>query len=308
MTNEQILAEAAAVYDDVVEFRRHLHQFPELSFKEHKTAAYISSILTREGIEHSPIVGTGLLAKIEGEGDLKSAVVLRADIDALPIEEKTGLSFASQNSGIMHGCGHDMHTAVLLGALIVLNRNRAKIQGTLLGLFQPAEEINPGGALAIMNANPFEEYNIRAFLGEHIDTDLPAGTFGFKPNEYMASSDDILITVKGSGGHGAVPHLVQDPVVAAAAIVISLQQIVSRLSAPLTTSVVSIGKVAAEGTTNVIPDKVRMEALCALLAAIGVNVHRSISLGLLTMWLRDMGWSVRWSTTLVLRWFQTTNS
>lgn len=259
MTKEQILAQSEAIFKEVVEIRRHIHRHPELSFEEYKTSEYITSILEREGIEYKIIAKTGVLVKIEGKGDLKNAKVLRADLDALPIYEKTGLKYSSINGGVMHACGHDIHSAVLLGALTVLNRNRESIDGTLFGLFQPAEEVNPGGALAVLRENPFDGYSIKAFIGEHIDPSLPVGLFAFKGGEYMASSDDIMISVKGRGGHGAAPHKLNDPIVAAAAIVLALQQVVSRLNNPLNTSVVSIGKVVAEGATNIIPDEVKME-------------------------------------------------
>ena len=258
MDKQRILAKAADVASEAIEFRRHLHRNPELSFRETATADYIATILEKHGIAYSRIAGTGILAKIEGQGDLRKAVVLRADTDALPIEEATGLSFASCNSGVMHACGHDMHTAALLAALTVINGLRNELEGTLFGLFQPGEEINPGGASLVLKENPFKDYDVKAVIGEHVDPDLPTGMFGFREGKYMASSDELHITVMGEGGHAAMPQKLKDPVVAAAAMITALQQIVSRNDNPGMPTVLSIGRVIADGATNVIPDNVYM--------------------------------------------------
>ncbi len=235
-----------------VEFRRHLHTHPELSFEEYDTAAFISQALAKEGIEHRTIAGTGILAWIEGEGDLRDAVVLRADIDALPVEEQTSLEYASQNKGVMHACGHDIHAAVLYGVLCRLNHDR-NFHGTIFGLFQPGEECNPGGASLVLAENPFEGYNIRAVVGEHVEPQLEVGTMGMREGKYMASNDELRFSVTGRGGHAAMRQALVDPIAAAA-------ELIGRLICLNDDeSVVSIGKVEAAGATNVIPDKVYME-------------------------------------------------
>jgi amidohydrolase len=255
----KIIEQSEAIFPRVQTFRRHLHAHPELSFNETETQRYIMEALTAEGIACRPIAGTGVLARIEGTGDLGEAVVLRADIDALPVTEETGMDFASENRGIMHACGHDMHAAVLFGALVLLNRQRENIRGTVLGLFQPGEERNPGGASLVLAERPFDDYRIHAFIGEHTEPEMPTGMFGFREGKYMASSDELRITVHGKGGHAAMRELLTDPVAAAAEIITALLAIPAEnpdLSVP---SVVSIGRVEASGATNVVPDSVYLE-------------------------------------------------
>ncbi|MFI3319740.1 MAG: M20 family metallopeptidase [Rikenellaceae bacterium] len=237
---------------DAIEFRRHLHRHPELSFEEFETAKYISNALTELGIEHRTIAKTGILAKIEGRGDLKRAVVLRADIDALPVEEMTGLEYASQNKGVMHACGHDIHAAVLFGVLKELSQNPT-FEGTVLGLFQPGEERNPGGASYVLAEEPFADYDVVAVVGQHVEYMLPVGTLGFREGKYMASSDEIRFNVVGVGGHGAMRHKLKDPVQAAAVFLGKL------LSVNREDLVLSIGRFIAEGATNVIPKSVYLE-------------------------------------------------
>ncbi len=159
----------------------------------------------------------------------------------------------------MHACGHDVHTACLLGAMLVLKRMSERIEGTVFGLFQPGEELCPGGASLVLAEDPFRDYEVAAFVGEHVAAEIPAGRFGFRAGQYMASSDELRITVRGTGGHGALPHTLTDPVVAAAAIVTSLQQIVSRNADGTVPTVLSIGRLIADGATNIIPPTVEME-------------------------------------------------
>lgn len=256
---EELKAEARELHGRTVTFRRAIHEHPELSFAEHETARYVSGQLAAEGISFRPIAGTGILAKIEGRGDLSRCVVLRADMDALPIREQTGLPFASRNEGVMHACGHDMHTACLLGALILLNRRRSEIDGTVFGLFQPGEEVDPGGASLVLAEDPFRDYRVQAVVGEHVGAEIPLGQLGFRPGKYMASGDEVRITVRGRGGHGALPHNLNDPVVAAAALITALQQVVSRNIDSRVPSVLSFGRVIADGATNIIPSEVRLE-------------------------------------------------
>ena len=235
-----------------VEFRRHLHRHPELSFEEVQTAEYIEQCLTEAGISHSRIATTGVLAKIEGKGDLSKAVVLRADIDALPIEEQTGLEYASQSCGVMHACGHDIHAAVLYGVLLRLAEN-PDFEGTVFGVFQPGEECNPGGASKVLAEEPFKGYNVVAVIGEHTDSGLEVGEFGFCEGEFMAANDELRFRVRGKGGHGAMRAQLNDTVVAAAHLVTMLNAVNDE------NTVLSIGKVVADGATNVIPDEVYME-------------------------------------------------
>jgi amidohydrolase len=255
----RIMEQAEAIFPQVRAFRRHLHTHPELSFAETATQRYIMDALAAEGIDCRPIAGTGVLAKIEGNGDLSEAVVLRADIDALPVTEETGVDFASENKGVMHACGHDMHAAVLFGALMLLNRRKSDIRGTVFGLFQPGEERNPGGASLVLAEKPFEGYRIRAFIGEHTEPEMPTGVFGFRKGKYMASSDELRITVHGKGGHAAMRERLKDPVAAAAEIITAMLAIPAENPDKSVPSVVSIGKVVAGGATNVIPDSVYLE-------------------------------------------------
>lgn len=237
-----------------IDFRRHLHAHPELSFREHGTAAFISGQLTELGIEHRPVAGTGLLARIEGRGGRGDgrAVVLRADIDALPVAERTGLAYASQHEGVMHACGHDVHAAVLFGVLRQLAADPG-FTGTVLGLFQPGEECNPGGASLVLAEDPFAEYDVRAVVGEHVEPQLEVGTLGFRAGKYMASSDELRFRVHGAGGHGAMRQQLRDPVAAAAELVVRLLE----LNAP--ERVLSIGRMEAAGATNVVPDEAYLE-------------------------------------------------
>ena len=235
-----------------VEFRRQLHRHPELSFHEVQTAKYIEQCLDEAGISHSRIAETGVLAKIEGKGNLSRAVVLRADIDALPIEEQTGLEYASENGGVMHACGHDIHAAVLYGVLLRLAEKR-DFEGTIFGLFQPGEECNPGGASKVLAEQPFEGYNVVAVIGEHTDSGLEVGELGFCKGEFMAANDELRFWVRGKGGHAAMRDKLNDTVVAASHLITMLNAVNDE------NTVLSIGKIVADGATNVIPDEVYLE-------------------------------------------------
>ena len=235
-----------------IEFRRELHRHPELSFEEMQTAQYIEQSLAEAGISYSRIAGTGVLAKIEGKGDLSKAVVLRADIDALPVEEQTGLEYASEHKGVMHACGHDIHAAVVYGVLLRLAEKR-DFEGTIFGLFQPGEECNPGGASKVLAEEPFAGYDIVTVIGEHTDSGLEVGELGFCKGEFMAASDELRFWVRGKGGHAAMRQNLNDTVVAAAHLVTMLNAVNDE------NTVLSIGKVVADGATNVIPDEVYME-------------------------------------------------
>lgn len=235
-----------------VEFRRHLHRHPELSFREEQTARFIAGQLDRAGIAHRPIADTGILARIEGKGDPTQAVVLRADIDALPIAEEASVAWRSEHPGTMHACGHDLHAAVLYGTLLRLAA-RPDFEGTLFGLFQPGEELNPGGASQVLAEEPFAGYRIRAVIGSHVEPELPTGTLGFRPGKYMASNNEIRLRLEGRGGHAARREEHADTVSAAARLILDL----TALNTP--ERIVSIGRVEAPGATNVIPDRIYME-------------------------------------------------
>lgn len=227
------------------DFRRHLHSHPELSLEEHSTAAFISEQLSQLGIEHRPIAKTGVLARIEGKrGNLSRCVVLRADIDALPIAELTGIEWASQNEGVMHGCGHDCHVAVLYGVLKRLQAER-DFEGTLLAIFEPGNQ----GAKLVLEENPFKDYKVAAIIGEHVDADLEVGEIGFCPGKFLASTDELHFTVKGAGGHAAARNRIKDSVVAISDLIMRLNTFNSDVC------VVSVGKVVADGDVNVVPDQ-----------------------------------------------------
>ncbi len=237
---------------DGVTLRRVIHQNPELSFCEQQTARTISEALLEEGIESRPIAGSGLLVKIEGQGDLSRAVILRADIDALPIEEGNDLEFASTNRGVMHACGHDMHAGMLFEALKYLNGNRT-FEGTIFGVFQPGEELLPGGASLVLAENPFEGYNVVGAVAQHVEPDFEVGTVGFKAGKYMAASDEVRLYTTGQGGHAAMRSRIKDSVGA------TCEAIVELLALNDEDTVLSIGKIEAAGATNVIPKEVYAE-------------------------------------------------
>lgn len=260
---QTIVNEALGEFLHVMMWRRNLHQHPELSFEEYRTSKLVAEALQHEGIEYRSVAGTGILARIEGTarrpGCERDALVLRADMDALPITEATGAEFASVNKGVMHACGHDMHTAMLLGALKIINRYRDRFCGTVFGLFQPGEELNPGGASLVMKERPFDGYRVVAFVGQHVEPMLKTGTFGFRKGKYMASGDELRFRVNGVGGHAALREKIKDPVRAAAELVRLLYDIPSANPSPSLPTIVSIGRVEADGATNVVPDRTYME-------------------------------------------------
>ncbi len=257
---------------EIVAIRRHLHQYPELSLEEHETAAFICERLDEFGIPYqSGVAGNGVVAEVRGVGDTESGsgsgsgsgsqevVALRADIDALPIQEPEGLEFCSRRPGVMHACGHDIHSAALLGAGRILHTVRDQFAGTVRLLFQPSEERIPGGALGMIEAGALRSPAVNSVIGEHVNPDLPAGKVGFRAGFFMASVDDVSITVRGRGGHAAKPHQNIDPVIITAHLLSSLQQIVSRSADPLVPSVLSFGRVIADGAHNIIPNEVHLE-------------------------------------------------
>ncbi|MEO1435348.1 MAG: amidohydrolase, partial [Bacteroidota bacterium] len=260
MIKDKIKALASQYYTDVVEIRHHLHQNPELSFQEVQTGKYIARKLEEYGIPHEHgIADNGVVGLIEGKNPGKKIIALRADIDALPILEANDVSYKSKNKGVMHACGHDVHTASLLGASRILNELKHELEGTIKLIFQPAEERFPGGASIMIKEGVLENPAPSGIIGQHVHPPLEAGTIGIKPGVYMASADELYLTIKGQGGHGALPQDCIDPVVIMAHVVTALQQIVSRKADPTMPSVLTFGKVIANGATNVIPNEVYLE-------------------------------------------------
>nr|WP_321453272.1 M20 family metallopeptidase [uncultured Carboxylicivirga sp.] len=245
--------------NDIIAIRRHLHSNPELSFEEHKTSAYIKEQLSKMKIPFQDgFVKTGILGRIEGKNPGKRTIALRADMDALPIQESTELEFTSRNEGIMHACGHDAHTAALLGAAMILKDLKNEFEGTILLIFQPAEEVFPGGAKLMMEEGLFNDYEPEVIIGQHVLPSMQTGHAGFKSGMYMASGDEVYLTIKGKGGHAAMPHALTDNVLIASHIIVALQQIVSRIVPAQIPTVLSFGKVIANGATNIIPEKVEI--------------------------------------------------
>lgn len=256
----QIQALAATLQSDLVSTRRHLHMHPELSFHEYETSAYVAARLKEMGIRfQEKVAGTGLVGIIEGKNPGKRAVALRADMDALPIEEANDVPYKSRNAGVMHACGHDVHTTSLLGAAQILLQLKDQFEGTVKLLFQPGEEKLPGGASMMIREGVLENPKPAGVLGQHVMPLIPAGKVGFRSGIYMASTDELYLRVKGKGGHGAMPHLNIDPVLITSHLIVALQQIVSRVANPTMPSVLSFGKVIANGATNVIPNEVYIE-------------------------------------------------
>jgi amidohydrolase len=256
----QIIELSNLIYPEMVANRRYLHQYPELSFEEYNTSRFICSKLDEYGIEYqNNIVKTGVVAYIKGRKPRSRMIALRADIDALPIQEENNWEYRSQNEGIMHACGHDMHTASLLGTAAILNKMRDEYEGTIMLIFQPAEERLPGGARLMLEAGIFDKRKPNLILAQHVQPTMNTGTVGFRPGMYMASCDEFYIIIKGKGGHGAMPHQLNDSVVTSSHIIVALQQIVSRNALASSPTVLSFGKVIANGATNIIPDEVHIE-------------------------------------------------
>jgi amidohydrolase len=259
MNKEKIQELSQNIFDEVVANRRHLHSHPELSFHEVETSAYVARKLEEMGLEYHKMADTGLVALIKGEKPSGQVVALRADMDALPILEANDVPYRSQNNGVMHACGHDAHTSSLLGTAKILTQLKNEFAGTVKLIFQPAEEKLPGGASLMINEGVLENPKPQAVLGQHVMPLIDAGKVGFRAGKYMASTDEIYVTVKGKGGHGAQPQQNIDPVMITAYMLTALQQIVSRFADPKSPSVLSFGKVIANGATNVIPNEVYLE-------------------------------------------------
>ena len=269
---EKIKQLAHAQHEEVVGWRRWMHRHPELSQEEYGTMAFVAERLREMGLEPRTGIGrTGVMAMLRGneelrikneESSLNYCVALRADYDALPINECTGLDFASENPGVMHACGHDMHTCSLLGAAKILVQLREQLCGDVMFIFEPSEEKYPGGARMMMEDGLFNEVTPNEIYSFHCLPEMDYGRVGMRKGKYMASTDELYWTVKGKGGHGATPHLSVDPIVVANHIVVALQQVVSRNAPAMMPTVLTIGKMEAMGgRTNIIPDTVKMEGI-----------------------------------------------
>jgi amidohydrolase len=250
----------AQIYSpEFVVVRRYLHQNPELSFKEHATCAYVRQQLLSMGIvEIESVAETGLLATIEGVNKGKT-ILLRADMDALPIQEENAVEYVSKNKGVMHACGHDVHMTSLLLTAKILFELKNEFYGTVKLLFQPGEELMPGGATLVMKETAYKALGPVPHVGQHVMPSLPAGKVGFRSGLFMASMDEIYITIIGKGGHAAVPEECIDPILIASHIIVAAQQVVSRMASPKTPSVLSFGRIIGDGANNIIPDKVIIE-------------------------------------------------
>ncbi len=254
---KQLAKEHAA---EVVANRRYLHTNPELSFQEYNTAKFVAQKLKDIGLTpQEGVANTGVVALIEGRNPSSKVIGLRADMDALPIFEKNDVPYKSQNEGVMHACAHDAHTSSLLGTAKILHQLRDEFEGTVKLVFQPAEEKAPGGASIMIKEGVLENPAPASMLGQHVAPNIPVGKIGFREGMYMASTDEIYMTIKGKGGHGAMPDQLIDPVLIASHVIVSLQQIISRNRKPANPSVLSFGRFIADGVTNVIPNEVTIQ-------------------------------------------------
>ncbi|MGB4848646.1 MAG: M20 family metallopeptidase [Saprospiraceae bacterium] len=247
-------------FPSVVEIRRDLHSHPELSFKESRTSLRVKEFLSQLDIPFSEgWAGYGIVACVKGHHN-GPIVMLRADMDALPIQEENDIPYRSVYDGVMHACGHDVHTSSLLGVAAILQQNRELLNGEVKLIFQPGEEKLPGGASMMIREGLMEPVSPEWIIGQHVYPSLPAGHVGFRNGLYMASSDEIYITIKGKGGHAATPHLCIDPILIASRLVVGLQELVSRHIDPLSPAVLTIGRMYSNGgATNIIPDTVQLE-------------------------------------------------
>ena len=244
---------------EVIESRRHLHANPELSYQEHNTARFVAEQLRSFGISVvEGIATTGLLAEVKGRNPEKKTIALRADMDALPISEANDVSYKSKVPGVMHACGHDVHTASLLGTAKILHSVRDQFEGTVRFLFQPGEEKNPGGASYMIRDGALNNPQPSGIIGQHVFPLLPVGKVGFREGMYMASCDEIYLKVIGKGGHAAAPDLAIDPILISSHIIIALQQIISRNASPKQPTVLSFGNIIGKGATNIIPNEVNI--------------------------------------------------
>ncbi len=257
MIKEKIKKLAKENFEKYRSIRHHLHANPELSYQEFNTSVFVQEHLSRLGIPFSVMAGTGVIGILQGKPSDR-VVALRADMDALPLQEENDVPYASTIKGVMHACGHDVHTTCLLGAAEILNELKAEWEGTIKLIFQPGEEKNPGGASLLIKEGVLENPAPTAIFGLHVHPMLETGRLSFRAGKAMASADEIYVTIKGKGGHAATPHLTTDTVLTASQIVVALQQVVSRNNNPFSPSVLSICSFQGGFTTNVIPSEVKL--------------------------------------------------
>jgi amidohydrolase len=259
MLKKKVQSLAKKNKNTVIKFRQHLHANPELSFQEFKTCQFIKEKLEGWGIETQLMATTGVIGLIKGKNPNSKILALRADMDALPIQETNEVSYKSQNDGVMHACGHDVHSASLLGAAQILQGLKEEWQGTIKLIFQPGEEKLPGGASILIKEGVLENPKPTTILGQHVEPLLEVGKVGIKSGLFMASADEIHVTVRGKGGHGARPHQCVDTILMASQLIVQLQQLVSRNADPLMPTVLTFGKIASVGgATNIIPNEVNI--------------------------------------------------
>jgi hippurate hydrolase len=258
MLKEKIRQLAKKYAPETIEIRRHIHAHPELSYKEFQTSAFVQEKLKGLDIPFEIKATTGVVGIIRGKNPDTRVIALRADMDALPIKEENLVPYKSQNEGIMHACGHDAHTSILLGTSKILQELKSEWEGTVKLIFQPGEEKNPGGASLLIKEGVLHNPQPQAIFGLHVHPGLEIGKFSFRGGPSMASADEIYITVKGKGGHAATPHLTVDTILVASHIVVALQQVISRNKNPFSPSVLSISSFQGGYTTNVIPSEVKL--------------------------------------------------
>jgi amidohydrolase len=258
MLLEKIKSLAAQGQEENIAIRRHLHAHPELSYQEYETCKFVQAQLTKIGIPFTVIATTGVLGIIEGKNPSSRVIALRADMDALPIVEENDVDYKSKNEGVMHACGHDVHTTILLGAAKILWSLRGEFEGTIKLLFQPGEEKNPGGASYMIRDGALQNPTPQGIIGLHVHPGLPFGKLSFRKGRVMASADELYVSIKSSGGHAATPHQTVDTVLVAAQLITSLQTIISRNRNPQNPSVLSICSIHGGNTTNVIPSEVKL--------------------------------------------------
>ena len=258
MLKEKIKKLAENYADEFIQIRHHLHQYPELSYREFETSKFVQQKLKEYGIDFEIMATTGVVGIIKGKNPDKKVAALRGDMDALPILEKNNVDYRSKNEGVMHACGHDVHTSCLLGAAKILNELKNEWEGTVKLIFQPGEEKNPGGASLLIKEGVLENPKPNAIFALHVHPNLQVGKLSFRGGMVMASADEIYISVKSKGGHAAAPHLTVDTILAASQLVVNLQQMVSRMNNPFNPSVLSITSFNGGNTTNVIPSEVRL--------------------------------------------------
>lgn len=257
---DSILKESATLKNQVISLRRQFHKHPELSYKEFETSAFIKNWLRENNIEfRDNIAGTGIIASIRGNGEGNKVIAVRAEMDCLPVTERAVNDFSSVNQGRMHACGHDAHMAMLMGTALLLQKIRNEFGGTVLLVFQPGEEKNPGGARLMIESGAFENPRPDMFIAHHVLPELETGKVGYKPGRYMASCDEIYLTVEGKGGHAALPALTTDQIYIASNLIVKLKNTMAeRQAARKIPTVLGIGKIIGDGATNVIPEKVEI--------------------------------------------------